>query len=322
MREASFVEQNKEKWRNIESHLKDKRNVSPDQLAEDYLQLTNDLAYAQTFYPNSKTKEYLNALAIHAHQSIYRDKKSSKSQFIHFFKEEVPARVYAIRRQLLYSFLIFSLATAIGILSAHYDTTFVRLILGDAYVDTTIRNISSGNPAAIYESSETSSMFLGITTNNIRVAFLCFAMGIFLSIGTGVVLFINGIMLGAFHYLFYQYGVLPEAMSAIWIHGTIEISVIVIAGACGLTLGNSFLFPRSYRRIDSFKMQIKNATLILASTIPLFIIAGFLESYVTRHYQYSPYLSVLIILLSLLLMVFYYIYYPFKKYAQKRHGEL
>lgn len=310
MREAYFVEQNKEKWSGIETNLKNKKSVHPDVLAEDYLQLTNDLAYAQTFYPESKTREYLNELAIYAHQSIYRDEKSSKNKFIKFFTFDVPKAVYQMRRHLLYSFLIFLLATVIGFVSAHYDLTFVRLILGNAYVDETIHNISIGDPAAIYKSGDALGTSLIITINNIRVAFMAFALGIFFSVGTGYILFTNGIMLGAFHYMFYKYDVLGEAMSAIWIHGAFEISVIVIAGGCGIAMGNSILFPGTYKRIDSFKKEVKKAALILVSTLPFFVIAGFFEGYVTRHYQFSTTISLVIIFICLAIIVFYYILFP------------
>lgn len=320
MREASFVQRNKEKWSEIETNLKNKSEVNPDVLAEDYLQLTNDLAYAQTFYPKSKTREYLNELAIYAHQSVYRDQKNSKSQIRKFFTYDVPQAVYTFRKPILYSFLITLLAAVIGAVSAHYDTDFVRLILGDAYVDQTIRNIKAGNPAGIYGSGGEIGSFLYITINNIRVAFMAFALGIFLGVGTGYVLFGNGIMLGAFHYLFLKYHVLGAAMSAIWIHGTFEISVIIIAGGCGIAIGNSILFPKTYRRIDSFKIQIRKAAIILVSTVPFFIVAGLLEGFVSRHYQFSPVLPACIITISLSIIVFYYIYYPSKlsrKYSWK-----
>lgn len=319
MREASFVERNKEKWSEIEINLKNKSGVHPDLLAEDYLQLTNDLAYAQTFYPKSKTREYLNELAIYAHQSVYRDQKNSKSQFVQFFTYDVPQAVYSFRRPILYSFLITALATLIGVVSAHYDTDFVRLILGNSYVDQTIQNIKAGNPAAIYGSGSEVGSFLAITINNIRVAFFAFALGIFLGIGTGYVLFSNGIMLGAFHYMFFKYGVLGTAMSAIWTHGTFEISVIIIAGGCGIAIGNSILFPGTYRRIDSFKKQIRKAAIILVSTIPFFIIAGLLEGFVSRHYQ-STAIPLTIIPICLFIILFYFVYYPSKlakKYSWK-----
>jgi uncharacterized membrane protein SpoIIM required for sporulation len=49
-----------------------------------------------------------------------------------------------------------------------------------------------------------------ITINNVRVAFMAFAAGLFFSVGTGYVLFSNGIMLGAFHHMFFQYGVMGK----------------------------------------------------------------------------------------------------------------
>jgi uncharacterized membrane protein SpoIIM required for sporulation len=317
MREASFVQRNKEKWAEVESNLKNKLTITPDALASDYIELTNDLAYAQTFYPDSKTEEYLNELSIYAHQSIYRDRKSTRNQLFDFFKKDVPCAVYEIRRPLFYSLLITLLATLIGWASAHYDTGFVRLILGDFYVDRTIQSIKEGNPAAIYSSGGQLGSFLAITINNVRVAFFAFALGIFFSIGTGYILFSNGIMLGAFHYLFYKYGVLGTAMSAIWIHGAFEISVIIIAGGCGIALGNSFMFPGSFKRIDSFKMMVRKASIILVSTIPFFIVAGFLEGFVTRHYQFALPMSLSVILICFGIIIFYFIIYPYQ--IQKKH---
>lgn len=318
MREASFVNKNKEKWLKIEDNLKNKAVVNPDELAENYIELTNDLAYAQTFYPTSKTKEYLNELSIFAHQSIYRDQKTSNNQFVHFFKYVVPKAVYEGRKPLIYAFIIFFVATAIGVISAHYDNEYVRLILGDFYVNTTIENIKNGNPAAIYGSGAALGSTLAITINNIRVAFYAFAFGIFLSVGSGLILFRNGIMLGAFHYMFYKYSVLGTAMSAIWIHGTFEISVIIIAGGCGIMIGNSFLYPKTLTRAASFKKEIKKAGTILVSTIPFFICAGTLEGFVTRHYNFSLLLSLMIIFICLAIIIFYYIIYPLK--LAKKHA--
>lgn len=317
MREASFIEKNKEKWLLIENNLKNKATIHPDELASNYIELTNDLAYSQTFYPTSKTKEYLNELAVFAHQSIYKDQKISNNQFLHFFTYDIPKAVYESRKSLLYSFIIFAIATLIGIISAKYDEGFIRLILGDHYVDTTIENIKNGDPAAIYASGSAAGSALMITINNIKVAFMAFTFGIFLSVGTGYILLSNGIMLGAFHAIFYKHQVLGLAMSAIWIHGAFEISVIIIAGACGLMVGNSFLYPKTHTRIESFKQSVKKAGIILVSTIPFFIVAGTLEGFVTRHYQFSLFLSLLIIFSSLSIIVFYYIIYPYK--LAKKH---
>ena len=54
MREAAFVKQNKEKWIAFETAITLNSKISPDHLADYYIQLTNDLAYAQTYYPERK----------------------------------------------------------------------------------------------------------------------------------------------------------------------------------------------------------------------------------------------------------------------------
>jgi len=315
MREASFIERNKEKWMVVERNLKNRVGTDPDVLASNYIELTNDLAYAQTFYPRSKTKDYLNELSILAHQLLYRDQKSSQGQLARFFARDVPEAVWVIRRQLVYSLLIFLLAIGIGIVSSHYDMDFVRLILGNGYVDMSIANIEDGNPAGVYGDGSAIGSSLAITINNVRVAFLAFVFGVFFSVGAGYILFQNGIMVGAFHYLFYQYGgegVLWEAVSAIWIHGAIELSVIVIAGGCGLAVGNGILFPRSHTRLESFRRSMKTASMVIVSTVPFFIVAGFLEGFVTRHYQVSVWMCLAVIALSFVSIFYFYALRPYR----------
>ena len=310
MREASFVKQNKEKWIGFENALDNNVKINPDDLASYYIQLTNDLSYAQTYYPESKTLLYLNSLASQAHQKIYITKKESKNKLISFWRDEFPLFFYQYQKTLLYTFLIFMAAVIIGAVSTLNDDSFIRLILGDAYVNMTIENIEKGEPMAVYKSGSNIGSFLGITINNIRVAIIAFALGVFFSVGTIYVLFSNGIMLGAFITFFYNYGIL-EKTSTVWLHGTFEISVIVIAGCAGLVMGNSFLFPKTYSRRIAFMKGAKDGLKIVVSTIPFFIVAGFIEGFITRYGEQMPsFLAYGIILISLFIIVYYYIIYP------------
>jgi len=310
MREASFVKQNKEKWIGFENALNNNAKINPDDLASYYIQLTNDLSYAQTYYPDSKTLLYLNSLASQAHQKIYVTKKESKNKIISFWRDEFPLFFYQYHKTLLYTFLIFMSAVIIGVVSTLNDDSFLRLILGDAYVNMTIENIENGEPMAVYKSGSNIGSFLGITINNIRVAIIAFALGVLFSVGTIWVLFSNGIMLGAFITFFYNYGIL-EKTSTVWLHGTIEISVIVIAGCAGLVMGNSFLFPKTYSRRVAFMKGAKDGLKIMVSTIPFFIIAGFIEGFITRYgEQMSWIIAYGIIFISLFIIVYYYIIYP------------
>lgn len=310
MREASFVKQNKEKWIGFENALENNAKINPDDLASYYIQLTNDLSYAQTYYPGSKTLLYLNSLASQAHQKIYITKKESKNKIVSFWKDEFPLFFRQYHKTLLYAFLIFMAAVIIGAVSTLNDDSFLRLILGDGYVNMTIENIEKGEPMAVYKSGSNIGSFLGITINNIRVAIIAFALGVFFSVGTVWVLFSNGIMLGSFITFFYNYGIL-EKTSTVWLHGTIEISVIVIAGCAGLVMGNSFLFPKTYSRRVAFMKGAKDGLKIVVSTIPFFIIAGFIEGFITRYGEQMPsFLAYGIIFISLFVIIYYYIIYP------------
>ena len=316
MKEVTFIRRNIDKWKEAEKVVEQATNLSPDRLADVYTELTADLAFAQTHFPTSRMSIYLNNLASALHNKIYQNKREKWTRIITFWTQEIPQIMYDARRELLVSFIIFTVSVLIGAVSAAGDLDFVRLILGNGYVDMTLDNIANGEPMAVYNGSSEVPMFLGITLNNIMVSFYCFAMGILTSFGTGYMLFNNGVMIGAFQMFFFQHGLLGESMLAIWLHGTLEIWSIIVAGAAGLALGNGWLFPGTYSRLESFKRGAKRGVKIVVGTIPIFIMAGFIESFITRHTELPDILRLGLILISLAFIIFYYIYLPNKK----RHG--
>ena len=310
MKEITFLKENNEKWKLFENMLNNKSMANPDQLADYFIQLTDDLSYARTHFSSSNTAKYLNQLAARAHQEIYKNKKESKHRIIYFWKYELPFLFKNSHKQLLFSFLISLVAFGIGWVSTIYDDSFVRVILGDSYVNMTLDNIDKGDPMAVYKKMSQADMFLGITVNNVFVSFQAFALGLIFSIGTVYVLFSNGVMLGAFLGFLYQQDVLTQSSLAIWIHGTLEISAIIVAGCAGLTLGNSILFPGTYSRGVSFLQGAKQSIKIIIGLVPVFIIAGFLESFVTRYTNMPLWLSLFIIGASLMFIIWYFIIYP------------
>ena len=312
MREPAFIKQNAERWQKFEKMLANRKQITPDEQAELFIQLTDDLSYAKTFYPKSKIVGYLNTLASKVHRNIYKNKKEESSRFIRFWVYELPQLFQKSHKELLYSFIVFMIAICIGIISSANDTTFVNLILGDRYVNMTLENIDKGDPMAVYKKMNEMDMFLAITFNNVRVSFMAFMLGIFCSFGTAYVLFSNGVMLGAFQYFFYAKGLFWTSFLTIWIHGTLEISAIVIAGCAGFVMGNSILCPQTYSRVDSFKMGVRQGTKIIIGLVPIFIVAGFLEGFVTRHTELPSFVKLFIILFSFAFIVWYFIIYPIR----------
>ncbi|MCE3281190.1 MAG: hypothetical protein K0S44_3381 [Bacteroidetes bacterium] len=312
MKEITFLKQNADKWQQFETLIDTKGPTDPDLMADLFIQLTDDLSYSKTHYPKSKTTQYLNSVAARVHQEIYKNKKEKRNRISVFWKYELPFIFYNSHRQLLTAFIIFAVAMLIGIVSAANDDSFVRLILGDSYVNMTLENIDKNDPMAVYKSMNQVDMFLAITFNNVYVSFLCFVAGLCFSIGTGYLLFTNGVMLGAFQYFFYAKGLLLKSVLVIWIHGTLEISAIIIAGCAGITMGNSILYPGTYSRSVSFQKGAKQGIKIVIGTVPIFIAAGFLEGFVTRYTEMPLALSVGIISTSLIFIIWYFIIYPIR----------
>ncbi|WP_291528343.1 stage II sporulation protein M [Bacteroides sp. UBA939] len=313
MKEVTFIRRNIEKWKEVEKMVGQAITLSPDRLADVYTDLTADLAFAQTHFPLSRITIYLNKLSSALHHKIYRSKREKWTRILTYWTQEIPQVMHSARRELLASFIIFAVSVFIGVISAVGDPDYVRQIMGNAYVDMTLNNIANGEPMAVYNSSSEIPMFLQITLNNILVSFNCFIMGLFTGFGTGYVLLHNGIMLGAFQTFFYQHDLLRESMLTIWLHGTLEIWVLIVAGAAGLALGNGWLFPGTYSRLESFKRGAKKGLKIVIGTIPIFIMAGFIEGFITRHTDLPDMLRLGLILISLAFILFYYIYLPNKK---------
>ncbi len=320
MKETSFINQNKEKWSRFEKLYESQAN-DPEELSDLYMDITDDLSYAQTFYRRRTVRVYLNQLAQRVYTGVHKQKGESLKKFITVWKVSLPLEIYRSRKNLLFALAVFMVYMMIGVLTTHMDPDFPRIVLGDGYVDMTLQNIQDGNPLKVYETDDQMAMFIQITTNNMKVAFLTFFVGFFFTIGTHLLLFYNGVMLGAFQYFFHAKGLLITSFLGIWIHGAFEISAIVLAGGAGITAGNGLLFPKSYTRIQSLQLSTKRGLKIMMSLVPFIIAAGFLESFVTANYQNLPNWSKwALILFSFAVILFFYVFYPM--YVARKYPEL
>lgn len=312
MREGLFLKKNIEKWKGYQYEP----SKDPDEMAQEFTELVNDLGYARTFYPQSKVTQYLNGLASRTYLGIYKNKRERTSRIITFWKTELPLVIRKHHRELLYSFLIFTTFALIAVYSTLQDQTFVRGVLGDGYVEMTEDNIDKGDPFGVYKSGDRVTMFFTIALNNIKVAFMAFVGGFFVCIGTVWLLFENGIMLGAFQSFFFLRDLGWDSILVVWIHGTLEISAIIIAGGAGFILGSSILFPKTYSRLESVKRGAKDGMKLMIGLIPVFIAAAFLEGFITRYSTMPKPISISILILSAAFIIWYFVIYPVK--VQKR----
>lgn len=321
MREARFIKKNLKKWKEYQNTPPE----DPDELAQRFIHLLDDLSYAKTFYPQSKVTRWVNGMAAEIYQSIYKNSRPDFSRFSTFWRYELPLIFRKYHRYLLFTFVLFVSIIGIALISCLEDPAYAREYFDSrvqfGYYDQTLRNISNGDPFGVYRDENQFSMFMRIAFNNISIAFKLIVYGLLFGVGTLVILWSNGLMLGTFQYIFFSQGVGWESVLVIWIHGTIEILSVVIAGWAGFILGTGWLFPGQCSRRQSFLNAARSAMKICICLIPLFLLASFFESYVTvlmsNTFQTSAKnaglpipVSLLILLGSFYFMLWYFVLYP------------
>lgn len=312
MKETNFVRQNKEKWLQSEQFIRGDQK-DPEKLSTLFVQVVDDLSYSQTYYKHRSVRVYLNTIAREFFSIIYDNKKEKRNRFKDFWLEELPQVVIFCKRELIISLIVFLLAAGIGVFSSINDKDFTASILGDEYVSMTLENIKKGDPMAVYKDMNQVEMFLMITYNNLMVAFRTYVLGLFMSLGTLFILLYNGIMVGSFQYFFAQHNLLATSAMTIWLHGTLEISSIIIAGGAGLTLGSGLLFPGTYSRLQAFQMSAMRSLKLMLGIAPIIVTAGIIESFITRYTEVPAFVKVSLIVLSAVFIVGYFIVYPWRK---------
>lgn len=319
LREVAFIKQNKEKWLEFEKALYNSSDNKPERLAELFIQVNNDLAYAQTYYPKSKVIRYLNAITTTAYHKIYGYPSKEKG-WASFWTFEIPMIMYQYRKYFYFSFAVFFFMVFIGVFSAMYEPEFVRSVLGDAYVDMTENNIAQGDPLAVYNNDSSFgdfNSFFNIALNNLRVGLLAFIYGIFAGIGSLYFMLVNGVMVGSFQYMFFEKGHFSLSLRTIWMHGAMEIFAMCIEIGAGVLMGTSYLFPGILSRKQAFFHKGKAAIKIVMSTIPFTLFAALIEGYLTQYAKVLPIpIAGTIVLGTLGFIAWYYLIFPHQVYRK------
>lgn len=312
MREALFIKKNKDRWLR-DQHLPPD---DPDEMAASFTQLVDDLAYAKTFYPSGKVTSYINAQASKIYLDIYKNRKEESNRIVTFWQYDLPLTVRKHHGILFFAFLLFTLFFVIGFFTASADESVAADVLSPGYIEETHANIAKGNPFGIYEGGNSLFTWLGIMVNNIAVALRMFASGIVFGLPSMYDLAGTGVMVGVFDQIFAAKGLGTDFWLVVFVHGTLEITAIILAGGAGMILGKSYLFPGTIKRLDALKQGAKDGVKIIIGLLPVFALAAFFEGFITRLYNDISALTTAVFALSVVFVTWYFIIYPIR--LQKR----
>jgi uncharacterized membrane protein SpoIIM required for sporulation len=242
-----------------------------------YRQVAADLSAVRSDRASRTLEEYLNQLLSRAHNRIYSGRKTGIRPVVRFMVEEYPRIFRRLFPYVLASFLIFLAGTALGTLLTLSRPEFVRLLLGPQMLQTIDRH-EMWTHSLLSMKPQASSAIL---TNNISVCFATFAGGIAAALGTIYLLFNNGLLMGVISTACARAHMTLELFSFVSGHGALELPSIFIAGGAGLRLGGGLLFPGMLSRRDSLTLGAKEAIRLLAGVVPLLVVAGVLEAFVS-----------------------------------------
>ncbi len=305
---GTFIASNRPLWSELEDLLKDfnKTKASKeelDNLGSIYRRVSAHLAYAQTYFPQHDVTHYLNGLVARAHNIIYGTSgKSDGLAIVRFFTRDFPNRFYERLRFFLIALLLFLTAGCFAFGSVMINPDY-------AYAFLPVEILESVDPHSVGQNQwdpHVASSY--IMVNNIKVAFMCFAFGAVFGVGTVYVLIVNGFLLGALAAIFHRAGESYVFWAFIWPHGVIELTAIFIAGAAGLSLAYAFFVPGERTRMESYKQEGKVTVQLILGVVPLLVIAGIIEGYLTP--APWPHWSKYLIALGTLLFLMIYFGYP------------
>lgn len=273
-----------------------------------YRSTSADLSRARALKLSTDIQVYLNNLVVRAHNQVYQTDKNRWKDLFSFLWVGFPRLV---RENILYivvSFLLFMVPAAISYAEVTQDLKFAQyeITRGQPLVSEDLWNYIENNQMWTDAVEGRSAIAFGmISTNNIRVSITAFVFGISFGIGTVAVLLINGLHLGTTLGVCSVYGMAPRLLTFVAAHGVIELNCIFIAGGAGLMMGKALLFPEKYRRVDKFKVTARKAAGLFAGTVPLLLIAGCIEGFISPRTDLDPSIKYAVSISTLFLLALY-----------------
>lgn len=244
-----------------------------------YRSLSRDVSLARNALPDSQITVYLESLLIRSFDLIHRKPYSLFRQFLYLLRYELPQAVRELRGAILISFSIFLLSAFIGWWLVYTYPELAALFASPKMIDT----VQKGGlwTDGLLNVVPSSMLSVGIMTNNIAVTMSAFVLGTLYGLGTLYMMSLNGAMLGGVFAFTARYNLAGKLFEFVIAHGIVELSVIMLAGAAGMKIGEALVRPGQLTRRDAFNKAASNAGKIIMVGALLLIGSGFIEGYVS-----------------------------------------
>ncbi len=282
---SSWLQKRRPYWNRIDELLarSDKSGIRAlthgelQELALLYRQAASDLATIREDPTSRNLAHHLNQLLGRAHNRIYMGRRARFGGLLTFYRDTFPQIFHDTLPYTLSAGAIFFAMAAAGLMMAIANPGFQRYFLGSGMMETIERHEMWTHSIVSIKPLASSA----IMTNNLTVSFTTFAFGITAGIGTVWMLAFNGLLFGVVNAACWQAGMADQLLSFVAPHGVLELPAIFIAGGAGLLIAKGLLFPGTLPRRASLAMQGARAVRLVLGIVPMLIVAGVVEGFVS-----------------------------------------
>ncbi|GHG74946.1 stage II sporulation protein M [Comamonas sp. JC664] len=299
MEMAEFIESRRPRWEQLESlldrsELQGLRALSLEDartLGRLYRAVSSDLLWVRARSGSADVNAYLNDLVGRAYALTYPGRRPRFSEVWGFVARGFPALMRSEWRMYVASLLMLLAGVGFGYVGMMVDPDAALYLVPAEHLNLDPVKRAADEAAGTGMSAQDQAQFTTfLFTHNIQVAFLAFALGITMGVGTALMLFVNGLFLGALAQVYAAKGMAGWFWAWILPHGIPEITAICIAGAAGLVIARGMVAPRGLPRGMAVRREAVTAVKLLFGTLTLFVLAGFIEGTVSQ--VHPPKLSV------------------------------
>ena len=249
-------------------------------MIKEFRGLATDLSLSRQTLGQGAITRQLEALFGQAHEVIFQRAHNLWQDLLIVYRDDIPALVTRKMRLTIVSTITLFIVTAVAgwtLVNAYpelaslfaSETMINKVQAGKLWTDDMLNIVPS------------SLLSFQIMTNNITVALVAFVLGAFYGIGTFYIISLNGFMLGGIFAFTRHYNLDTRLLEFVVAHGVVELSVICIAGAAGIQLGEALIRPGNRSRADAFHYAVADAGKLLFVVVPFLVGAGLIEGYVS-----------------------------------------
>jgi uncharacterized membrane protein SpoIIM required for sporulation len=290
LKSYEFRREREATWIALEALLAqiDKRGVtslSADELAHLphlYRATLSSLSVARAISLDVNLVEYLESLSARAYFVVYGTKQHLRAALAVFFLRTWPAAMRRYRWHLAVAALFLALGVGTGyLITLGTPERFYAFVAPEYAQGRGPEAPTSELRAALYSDPDAGEALATFATvlfsHNAKIGITAFALGFALGMPVLYLMFVNGLILGAFAALYHGRGLSLDLWGWLLPHGVTELSAVAVCGAAGLIVAQALVFPGRATRLASLAERGREAGMLVLGAVMMFLVAGLIE---------------------------------------------